>query len=73
MGVFKADDLNPDGVRIIVDWDALRVGSSVFIPCINVPSARKQVKEVFARRGWKMRTRTSPESNVWGVRVWRVA
>ena len=33
-GVLKKDDLNPDGVRIIVKWDDMVAGSSVFIPCI---------------------------------------
>ena len=27
-GVLKTDDLNPDGVRIVVAWDELVVGAS---------------------------------------------
>ena len=41
-GVLKISDLNPDGVRIIVAWDELVVGASVFIPCINTEEAMKQ-------------------------------
>lgn len=73
MGVLKLDDLNPDGVHIIVDWGALHVGSSFFVPCIDAPAARKQIKGVFDRRGWKMRTYIGPETGIWGIRVWRVA
>ena len=38
-GVLKISDLNPDGVRIIVAWDELVIGASVFIPCINTEEA----------------------------------
>ena len=34
-GVLKVDDLNPDGVRIVVKWDDMVVGASVFIPCVK--------------------------------------
>ena len=30
--VLKIDDLNPDGVGISVNWDAMEVGYSVFVP-----------------------------------------
>lgn len=73
MGVLKLDDLDPDGVHIVVDWGALQVGSSFFVPCINTPAARRQVNGVFDRRGWKMRVYTGPEAGIWGIRVWRVA
>ena len=72
MGVLKLDDLHPDGVHIVVDWGALRVGSSFFIPCINTTDAKKQIKGVFARRGWTMRLYIGAENDVWGIRVWRI-
>jgi hypothetical protein len=55
MGVLKLDDLDPDGVHIVVDWGALQVGSSFFVPCLNTTAAKKQIKTAFSRRGWKMR------------------
>jgi hypothetical protein len=72
MGVLKLDDLHPDGVHIVVDWGALRVGSSFFIPCINTTDAKKQIKGVFDRRGWTMRIYIGAENDVWGIRVWRI-
>ena len=72
MGVLKLDDLHPDGVHIVVDWGAPRVGSSFFIPCINTTDAKKQIKGVFARRGWTMRIYIGAENDVWGIRVWRI-
>ena len=73
MGVLNLDQLAPDGLLIIVDWDKLRPGSSVFIPCINTTAAKSQVKGVFARRGWTMRYAIRPEKGIWGIRFWRVS
>ena len=30
--VLKVDDLNPDGLRITVDWEDMSVGASIFVP-----------------------------------------
>ena len=73
MGVLKTDDIFPDGIHVVVDWDQIKVGSSVFIPCIDTTCARQQVKKVFAKRGWSARCRIGIESGTWGVRIWRVA
>jgi len=35
----KSSDISPDGVRIVIDWDAFVVGTSVFIPCVNTRQA----------------------------------
>lgn len=32
MKPLRLDDLDPDGVKIIVKWDKMVVGASVFIP-----------------------------------------
>lgn len=73
MGVLTLDQIGPDGLLIVVDWDAMRVGSSVFLPCINTTEALKQAGGIFARRGWEMRVAIRPENDLWGVRIWRVA
>jgi hypothetical protein len=72
MGVLKIDDIGPDGVRMIVDWDSMRTSDSVFIPCVNVGKALKQVEAVFDRRGWKLRVHVSVENNIMGLRIWRI-
>ena len=45
-GVLKIDDLNPDGVRVVVKWDNLVVGSSMFIPCVNTEEAMRQAAKI---------------------------
>lgn len=67
----KLDDIAPDGVRIIVHWDKMRVGASVFVPCINARKTREQVNVIFKRKGWKYKAKTTIESGKLGVRIWR--
>jgi hypothetical protein len=69
----KLDDIAPDGVRIIVRWDSMVVGASVFIPCINARKAREQVNVIFKKKGWKYLAKTTIESDKLGVRIWRTA
>jgi hypothetical protein len=63
----------PDGVPIFVDWGAMRVGGSVFIPCVNTSSAIKQARGVAKRREWEIRVAISIERSILGVRIWRTA
>lgn len=73
MEVLKLDDVGPDGVRFIVDWDRVCVADSVFIPCLNVTLADKQVRAIFARRHWEIRVAVRTENNILGLRIWRTA
>ena len=50
MAILKKHDLNPDGVRIVVNWDDMVVGSSVFILSINVQEALSQIRDVMNDR-----------------------
>jgi hypothetical protein len=66
-------DLNPDGVRIVVDWSSMVVGSSVFVPCINTDKALQQIKRICVDdMEWDIRARSGLEGNFSGVRVWRL-
>ena len=69
--MLKLDDIAPDGVRIVVRWDKMGVGASVFVPCINARKTREQVNVIFKRKGWKYKAKTTIESGKLGVRIWR--
>ncbi len=71
-GILKSDDLNPDGVRIVVNWGSMVTGSSVFILCVNVQEAVKQIKNVAKTKGWDVETHVRVENNKLGVRIWRI-
>jgi phosphoribosylamine-glycine ligase len=70
-GVLKIDDLNPDGVRIIVKWDDLVVGTSAFIPCVNTEEAMRQAAKILVGRDYKTEARVVVEDEILGVRIWR--
>ena len=71
-GILKSDDLNPDGVRIIVDWDNMVTSSSVFILCINTQAAIQQIKNIAKTKGWDIKTHVRVEDNKLGVRIRRI-
>jgi hypothetical protein len=72
MAILKKYDLNPDGVRIIVNWDSMVTGSSVFILSVNVQEALSQIKKVMNDKGWEYQMQIRVEDEKLGVRVWRL-
>jgi len=72
MAILKKYDLNPDGVRIIVNWDNMVAGSSVFILSVNTQEALSQIKSVMNDKGWKYQMQIRVEDEKLGVRVWRL-
>lgn len=71
-GVLKTDDLCPDGVRIIVNWNNMTTGSSVFIQCINTQAALHSLGKIAEDKGWQVETQIRIENNKLGVRMWRI-
>ena len=71
-GILKSDDLNPDGVRIVINWDSMVTSSSVFILCVDVQEAARQIKNVAETKGWTLETQVRIENNKLGVRIWRI-
>ena len=72
MAILKKYDLNPDGVRIIVNWDDMVAGSSVFILSVNVQEALSQIKKVMNDKGWEYQMQIRVEDEKLGVRIWRL-
>jgi hypothetical protein len=66
------DDIAPDGVRFDIDWDLFKVGSSIFIPCVNTEELVREVAGVMTRRGWEVEFFPRIENGVWGVRFFRM-
>lgn len=69
--VLKVDDLCPDRVRVVVMWDKMLIGSSVFVPCIDTQAAKNQATEITKRKGWEIDCQTRIEGKKLGVRIWR--
>ena len=73
MAILKKHNLNPDGVRIIVNWDDMVIGSSVFILSVNTQEALSQIKKIMNDKGWKYQMQIRVEDEKLGVRVWRLS
>jgi len=71
-GILKSDDLNPDGVRIVVNWGNMVTSSSVFVPCVDAQEAIRQIKNIVKTKGWDVETHVRVENNKLGVRIWRI-
>ena len=72
MAILKKYDLNPDGVRIIVNWESMVIGSSVFILSVNTQEALTQIKKIMNLKGWEYQMQIRVEDEKLGVRVWRL-
>ena len=71
-GILKVHDLCPDGVRIVVNWEHMVTGSSVFILCINTQAAVHNLGKIAKDKGWQIETQVRAENNKLGVRMWRI-
>jgi len=67
----KLNDISPDGVRIVIDWDAFVVGTSVFIPCINTKQAMNDIVDASGIAKKDLIKRVCVDNGRYGVRVWR--
>ncbi len=71
--VLKTFDLDPDSVRIVVNWDNMKPNYSVFIPCINTEKAIEQLNKIIKNKKWEAKTHVRIEDAKLGVRIWRVS
>ena len=60
------------GISFNIVWERFGVGTSFFIPCLDVNEALRKVKETTKRLGFKIKTKVVIEENIKGLRVWRI-
>ena len=70
--VRRKNDLDPDGVRVIVNWDSFLPNTSVFVPCINTDNAKQQIKKICSDFGYETTIKIVVDKGKLGVRVWRI-
>jgi hypothetical protein len=68
----KYDDLSPDHVRIVIDWENFVTGASVFVPAVNVTELILQFYELAHKKKIQVEHRVRVENGKWGVRFWRL-
>ncbi len=64
-------DIDPDGLRVVINWDRFTVGTSFFVPCINTKKAREQLKKITNSKEFSTESRVCTENGLLGIRVWR--
>ena len=70
--VMREGQVCPDGVVIDVNWDAMTVGMSLFVPAVNLAELDKQVKKVANRRKITVKGVERIENGKLGMRFWRL-
>ena len=60
------------GISFNIVWERFGVGTSFFIPCLDVNEAMRKVKEVARRFRYGVKTKVVVEENIKGLRVWRI-
>ena len=70
--ILKNFDLDPDCVRVEVNWDKMVVNASVFIPCVNTQKATQQAKKIAEEKNWEFKIHIRIEDNKLGIRIWRL-
>ena len=71
--VRRKHDLDPDGVRIIVNWNNLLPSMSAFIPCLDTEKAKHQILGVCNDLGYEITLNVVVYRGKLGIRVRRVA
>jgi uncharacterized protein YfaT (DUF1175 family) len=68
----RNDQLSPDGVRIKINWEQFVVGSSIFVPAINLVKLNKQMQDVARFKEIQVKGFDRIENGKLGMRFWRV-
>lgn len=62
----------PDGVNIDIDWDNFVIGSSIFIPAINLTELAKQMQTAIEPTKIEIKGFERIEAGKLGMRFWRI-
>ena len=61
-----------EGVSYDINWKAFRRGTSIFIPCLNPPRAKEEIRAILRRLRIKVVMKLVIEENIRGLRIWRM-
>jgi hypothetical protein len=70
--VMREGQVCPDGVVIDINWGAFEVGTSVFIPAVNLTRLKKQMQMIAKRKQMQLKGFDRIESKKLGMRFWRI-
>jgi hypothetical protein len=61
-----------EGVSYDINWRAFKRGTSIFIPCLNPPRVKEDVRAILRRLRIKVVMKLVIEENIRGLRIWRM-
>lgn len=67
-----ANRIWPDGVLIEINWDDFKIGTSIFIPAINLVGLDKQMQKLATARNMRIQGFQRIENKKLGMRFWRI-
>jgi hypothetical protein len=70
--VMREGQVCPDGVVIDINWGAFEIGTSVFIPAVNLARLKKQMQMIAKRKQMQIKGFDRIESGKLGMRFWRI-
>jgi hypothetical protein len=62
----------PDGVVININWQALDIGMSFFVPAVNLSTLSKQVQSIANDKNLTLKGYERIENGKLGMRFWRI-
>ena len=60
------------GLTIKIEWDKFEIGTSVFIPCLDVKPVLSHIQHEGMRRRWQIVGKQVVEKGRYGLRCWRI-
>lgn len=60
-----------EGIDYSIDWRTFKRGTSMFFPCLDVVSAKRNVTDVCGRLRIKILTKVVIHDGIRGLRIWR--
>jgi hypothetical protein len=64
--------LTVQGRQVKIKWHELKIGGSMFIPCIDQQPVTSYLRSESMRRKMRLFTKLVVERGVLGVRAWRI-
>lgn len=61
-----------ENVEYWVNWKAFKLGTSIFIPCLNCRSARATIRRELEKYGITALLKVKIEDGIRGLRIWRL-
>jgi len=61
-----------EGITYQLLWDKFTIGSSFFVPCLDIDAAMERIQTKMNRLGYGIVVKVVIEDGIKGLRIWRV-